>query len=876
MKSLRTALLRINYSLLLLGIAGLAVYFLLVPRLHPDGGVQYLLSAEEALDRARGFAYNQGYDVQDMKWRTARVRHLRIIDTLEAQTSFREVREILKDTAFLRLPAYGWEIEGRKESADNDQTIEVSLSQTGAVWSFRTEGLDEVEPRREALLRVYRDRDIPDSVETQALVGRFWAIPISGRTPPPLPPDSARRPGFTSADAEAIAGYYFEKSLFSQYDMAVDSIIRSRGSNPNLVGVVYAGVEPASQVEVVSHFNITSSGVLRDIQTNYLPEIETEEESEDISITWGSEGIDDVLGFAMYAILAIFMFVLFLRRMHARLIDVKSAMQDAIWGGLFMMLLVGNSAGWQTIQESSRPLLGWLAALGMMAASGFVFAFATFIVTSATDSVARTIWPQKLETLTLARNARFVNRTIGLAFARAAMLAGIFLGLHTLFLYLPGISLNVDGRFVSNPSVISSLLGTFSYSGILVMLTSMMSMLGIGAIVYNKWRNKNLLIVVIALLGAALQLGAQTLDPSILQWIFSGTVGFIFVVAFLKYDYFSSFMGLLLYYVLWQMTSHWLVDGAQSTGELWFTFGLIPGVFVLGLVGLISDKKSDDVSRFMPAYVREHAQQERLKGELEIARQVQSSLLPRRMPSIQGADIAAMCLPAQEVGGDYFDFIRLDDHRLAVVIGDVSGKGIQAGFFMTLTKGFLHAICCDHDSPAEVLSRVNKLFCENVPRGTFISLIYGILDMEKQTFTFARAGHDPMLFLGASSDTSSFYKPSGMAIGLTASDLFRQTIENEEIELKAGDLLVFYTDGITEAVNPHMEQFGVDRLAHQVTRAGMQKSARQVLQEVSEHVQAFCQTAGRADDMTMVVLRIPSPQDSISKSSHAKQPALAE
>ena len=125
----------------------------------------------------------------------------------------------------------------------------------------------------------------------------------------------------------------------------------------------------------------------------------------------------------------------------------------------------------------------------------------------------------------------------------------------------------------------------------------------------------------------------------------------------------------------------------------------------------------------MPSYIQELAQEERMKGELEIAYEVQASFLPRRMPMVEGLDLAAMCLPALEIGGDYYDFVELEKGRLAVVIGDVSGKGIQAAFYMTLVKGFFQTLCRMIDSPAELLRRLNVLFCENVPRGTFISMI---------------------------------------------------------------------------------------------------------------------------------------------------------
>ena len=121
------------------------------------------------------------------------------------------------------------------------------------------------------------------------------------------------------------------------------------------------------------------------------------------------------------------------------------------------------------------------------------------------------------------------------------------------------------------------------------------------------------------------------------------------------------------------------------------------------------------------------------------------SFLPKENPILKGIDIASICIPAFEVGGDYYDFIRLGKNKLGIIIGDVSGKGTQAAFYMTLTKGFLKAIAKHTDSPAEVLTKMNELFYENVERGRFISMIYAVVDLENKLIRIARAGHNPVI-----------------------------------------------------------------------------------------------------------------------------------
>ena len=282
---------------------------------------------------------------------------------------------------------------------------------------------------------------------------------------------------------------------------------------------------------------------------------------------------------------------------------------------------------------------------------------------------------------------------------------------------------------------------------------------------------------------------------------------------------------------------------------------LVAGIAVLGFVGVASGRSGREVKEYVPAYIEELAQQERMEHELKLAQQVQTSFLPRKMPDVHGLDIAAMCLPALEVGGDYYDFVEVGPGKLAVAVGDVSGKGIQAAFYMTLAKGFVQTLSRDGRSPADVLRRLNALFCENAPRGTFISMIYGVVDVEARTFSFARAGHNPVILKRSPSQRPELFQPAGMAIGLAAGRRFDEAIEEATLELRPGDALVFYTDGFSEAMNRMKEQYGDDRLARKVGDVG-QRPASGILQLVSEDVHHFVQEAGRHDDMTMVVVKL--------------------
>ena len=279
---------------------------------------------------------------------------------------------------------------------------------------------------------------------------------------------------------------------------------------------------------------------------------------------------------------------------------------------------------------------------------------------------------------------------------------------------------------------------------------------------------------------------------------------------------------------------------------------LVIGLLVLGVLGLVSGQEEE---LYIPAYITELKSQERLQSELDIARQVQESFLPHRMPDMPGLDIAALCLPALEVGGDYYDFVDVGPGKLAIVVGDVSGKGTQAAFYMTLTKGIVQTLSRDGLSPAAVMRRLNRLFCANAPRGTFISMIYGVLDVEARTFIFARAGHNPLILKRSPNQESNLIKPAGMAIGFVTGPAFDETIEEQTINLGLADVLVFYTDGISEAMNQLKDLYGDDRLARKVEGVG-RRPATEILHAIAEDVHDFVESADRHDDMTMIVVKL--------------------
>jgi phosphoserine phosphatase RsbU/P len=261
----------------------------------------------------------------------------------------------------------------------------------------------------------------------------------------------------------------------------------------------------------------------------------------------------------------------------------------------------------------------------------------------------------------------------------------------------------------------------------------------------------------------------------------------------------------------------------------------------------------------VPQYVREIEDQRRMQQEFEIARKIQTTMLCCKIPESPFLELASLCEPAYEVGGDYYDFIRFPYHsqnRIGVVIGDVSGKGVSAAFYMTLIKGILQTQAqVTPESTRTTLIRANDIFYDQVERNKFISMIYAIFDFEKGSVLLSRAGHNPLVIKKSEAADPETLTPKGMALGLAKGKGFSDFIEEVEIRFKGGDVFVFYTDGLSEAMNKKGDEYGEDRL-YETIQINTHKPAKEILQMIYESVTAFVGKTPQHDDMTMIVVKI--------------------
>jgi len=242
------------------------------------------------------------------------------------------------------------------------------------------------------------------------------------------------------------------------------------------------------------------------------------------------------------------------------------------------------------------------------------------------------------------------------------------------------------------------------------------------------------------------------------------------------------------------------------------------------------------------------AQLEVQEQEMQRAREIQQSLLPKEIPQLAGFEVAAAWRPARTVGGDYFDVLKLSEKRLAICIADVVGKGVSAALLMANTQAAVRAFALDSESPAGVCSRVNGVLCENIAIGKFVTFFYGVLDAESHTLQYCDAGHPPPIL--ASVNSVHQLHPGGAVLGVFPAWKYEDSV----IQLNPGDRLLLFTDGITEAPGSDGQEFGENRLAA-LAKSNRTASASQLNEFVLAQVSEFC--GGQfQDDATLLVIAV--------------------
>lgn len=500
---------------------------------------------------------------------------------------------------------------------------------------------------------------------------------------------------------------------------------------------------------------------------------------------------------------------------------------------------------------------GKLPLLGLILITISMFIFIGFLLggmpLGGVVSLALEQFPEKFYTIRRWKDhpwkSYFVGRSILLACAITMISACVFPATYWFFSLIgqdkPLQTMVFNGSFfalLQNPLILVS-------AGLLfVPLTSLAIGLISPALSYRfiSPKRRHIGILIGSIVSFCMLLGVQS-DPTVPIIIQGVAVGLTYMALFYYTDVLAIAVAAIVNGIIF------FIPLAGEFIEVQILFSVILFGFVcLGVIGFIQSPEKVHEQDYKPEYLYRIEEEKRLRDELNAAQVVQRRLLPSKMPVYPMLDVAATCIPAFEVGGDYYDFFPLDDTHLGILIGDVSGKGMSAAFYITLAKGVILSQIQQSLSPADVLCKVNKLLYDTMERGKFISLIYGVFNTATMEFTYAQAGHNPILH--RKSDSSTEMLPArGLALGLDSGHVFNHATTNHSVHLDAGDSLILYTDGVTEAVNLSGEEFDIKGLLHSAGKNSADLLA--LLQAIITDVQTFIGKAKQHDDITLVVIK---------------------
>jgi len=491
----------------------------------------------------------------------------------------------------------------------------------------------------------------------------------------------------------------------------------------------------------------------------------------------------------------------------------------------------------------------------------FFLSLLIFTSWSVGESYARSLWPEKLRGGDAFIKGHFFTVSSG-----SSLLKGFVIGLAiSLSILIGGIILNQPNtKIFISPTTFQEIFASWLpglealFNAIISsLITSVVLVFFIVNISYQRWKKK---WVSIFLAGIVLMLGFSiAATPPSLNNFGVNLISYFVFGSFLAYLYFQFDLLVVTSTVFYVS----IIPNAFSllaTNHTFFTWN-----FIFTLLAILMTIVFYVVSRLrkeefilenygLPSHIQRISERERLKKELEIAAKVQLSLLPKEEPKIQGYDISAISIPAIEAGGDYFDFVKLSGSKLGIAIGDVSGKGVGAAIYMTLTKGILQAHAEEDVSPKNVLGKVNRLLYKTIEKNSFVSMFYAILDTSNHKIVYSRAGHNPGILCSESGGKTKLLLSKGMALGLEEGQMFTSTLIEEEFEIKKGDVLVLYTDGFTEAMNEKHQEYGEENLI-KLIEEHRNLSSKELRNKILKDINFFVDNYPQHDDMTIVIVK---------------------
>lgn len=655
--------------------------------------------------------------------------------------------------------------------------------------------------------------------------------------------------GLISSEAEQHARDFLSSTVWSTTNYALTSFNSVAYDQETVASLSFSSDSTYPGVEQSLRVDVTAAGEVVALEPSVSIQISQGGVSEEL-IEVVLRGLL-IVGFAVWLLYRLYTLI------RARTIDIQSSIIYAsLIALIFPLIQLSSTYASVVAGEIQASVIEWGLFLVVWGAQTAIVSVIFFLVSGVGESVTRSTMSTKLQTLDSLRTGRFFKPLVGQMLVRSVLIAGILLGGATLLL-----SINT-GRAIGMPEMVFSDQYTFHYIFFSLEI-ALFALIGMQALYLNAYQSlskwmpwKWVTAFLASLIYGVMGLSQIDIAPLWMEVLLGTIIGLGVTLTYIRYD----FLHALAVQILFLMGVHALESlGIGGMEEMWlfYTFlGLIIVSVIVGLSAMAFGQDPNSIERYVPDYMEELAQQERMSKELSIAQEVQESFLPTQIPDALGTTIVARCTPASETGGDYYDVIRIDNEKLGLVIGDVSGKGIQAAFFMTFIKGILHALARTENSTVGVVTRANTHFRENAPVKMFMTLLYGVLDTKKRTFRFTRAGHHPLWVQRAQTGIVEEYQPDGVAIGMTELQEHSSWLEELEVPLNPGDRLFLFTDGLTEARDRHGVEYGEVRLKRMIEQYA-EVSTKEVVARLFEAIEGLDRHSKPLDDMTLLVVEIP-------------------
>ncbi len=785
------------------------------PSVNPLGSVKLKFNSIEIAEKGRALIKSLHLDDEDKTETTVLNTDNSLRKYIYDSYTFREANELIRN----KIPVYKWELEWKNPEenivlGDNDNVREVisagdiilNYDLDGNLLRYKTEVGDSTElegiPENQArmLAKDFLKKYTPVGIENSTTSFRYNTVN-----------------SFREKDPKK-----YKKQSEKEYTFVWQA--KSADINRDLIASVTVSGR------VISEYKLSFD----------VPGVTEKEQNSIFSVA---------TSVPFYIIVYILIIIIGYKRIRAYEVSFRLA--------VIMGLIVGVTFSLNLYTIIADSSTGWELWIPLIASTLFLAA-GVFISWAVSETIAREAWKQKFISIDLISKGYALHSKVGKAGLYG--LAGGFLIylIWTALLFLSEQVLNISiiskngSSLVSHFYALSPVLNVINKSIYPQIYAVAIFLLFVHSGLKRRFNSPYILIMLSAAIWGLVNF--NDLHP--LYWgVITGIItGGLFIILFYYYDVLTALTALIVFNII-DIGVSLFTSGNSYYVNAGYYLVLVFILFIVFLsFGILTKDKITDFDSITPAFVKNITERQRMQRELEIARDVQMSFLPVKDPLFQNLDIAGKCIPANEVGGDYYDYVVLDKNRLGIIIGDVSGKGTQAAFYMTLAKGFVKALSKTVDSPSEFLIKINELFFENVERGTFISMIYGIFDVDARTLTFSRAGHNPVIAKHSGKKEIELLNPVGLALGLEKGKIFNSTIKEIKVDLHPGDTFVFYTDGFTEAMNKYKLEFTEERLTETILKS-IDLSANDILEKTIGDVKTFIGKAMQHDDMTMVVVK---------------------